>query len=258
MWSLYGSACAMPIKVVSYCCLIEWSGEGKAEPKSASSSAEQRAVKNHFNPVCHPRSTKSQTSERKEIVNFDLKGERKRVFNLHKRSEIAWKSWKEKIFSSAKLINYKINRDKSVWFISARRRVFNALRNVSPKGCSPVTHGFLWLTPSVSLLWRSQLIADLFADRKRSPEKGGGMFDTAVLRLGIIPLSTPQSEHINSFRFIKDRLLWVNQQFSFKTNFTTCAIRKGSQDGTLSNPLVWVSFPVIHIVLLLFREVEKN
>lgn len=54
--------------------------------------------------------------------------------------------------------------------------------------------------------------------------KGVGMFDTAVLRLGIIPLSTPQTEHINSFRFIKDRLLWVNQQFSFKTNFTTCAI----------------------------------
>lgn len=56
-------------------------GRAKEKQISASSSAEQRAVKNHFNPVCHPRSTKSQTSKRKEIVNFDLKGERKRVFN---------------------------------------------------------------------------------------------------------------------------------------------------------------------------------
>lgn len=62
-------------------------GRAKEKQKSASSSAEQRAVKNHFIPVCHPRSTKSQTGERKEIVNFDLKGEKKTRFQSTQPSD---------------------------------------------------------------------------------------------------------------------------------------------------------------------------
>lgn len=84
---------------------------------SVSSSAENEPWK----IVCHPKRNRKLSNQ-----NAFLDRSATKEIKLHENHE--WKMKKKlKFMISKKLINYKINRDKSVWFISVWIQVFVTL-----------------------------------------------------------------------------------------------------------------------------------